>query len=273
MIIYEFLSCDIICNDCRYGHSATVIGSKMFVFGGMGKGGDLYRDLHSLDLISWEWADVRAITASPTPRFNHGCCGIGNKIVVQGGWDGGETAYNDLWVFDTSSFSWTQPRTAGFAPSPRYGHSLTFIPSTGQVVVFGGACFDEEVGCLTYLDDVKILDSSSMIWSRPSLSGKTPSPRFMHSACLVEGERIVISGGWGRGGVQAKGESTDPSAYPLSVLDLSSSKWRVPKRSVKRRVPNRYGHEVVTIAENLCMMFGGFDGKQAVNSLLVLEFS
>jgi host cell factor len=49
-----------------------------------------------------------------------------------GGWDGNEI-FDDLWVFNTDSFAWMQPRTTGFAPTPRYGHTLTL--TSGRIVV------------------------------------------------------------------------------------------------------------------------------------------
>lgn len=52
-------------------------------------------------------------------RLNHATLLVGRKIVIHGGWDGSSSTMNDLWVFDTDSFAWLQPRVGGLAPSPR----------------------------------------------------------------------------------------------------------------------------------------------------------
>jgi hypothetical protein len=55
-------------------------------------------------------------------RLNHASVLVGRKMVVHGGWDGKRKSLNDLWVFDTDSFTWLNPITAGLSPCPRYGN-------------------------------------------------------------------------------------------------------------------------------------------------------
>ena len=37
----------------RYGHSAHLIGSRMFIFGGKGPADEYYKDIYFLDLVDW----------------------------------------------------------------------------------------------------------------------------------------------------------------------------------------------------------------------------
>jgi hypothetical protein len=53
----------------RYGHSAHIFGSRMFVFGGKGPGDTVYKDLYFLDLIEWIWVAVNPISRGPSPRY------------------------------------------------------------------------------------------------------------------------------------------------------------------------------------------------------------
>lgn len=56
----------------RYGHSCHLVGSRMFVVGGKGPNGQLYRDVHFLDLVDWTWVAVNATSTGPSPRcVNH----------------------------------------------------------------------------------------------------------------------------------------------------------------------------------------------------------
>lgn len=52
-------------------------------------------------------------------RFWQASVLVGHKIVVHGGWNGSNHCYEDLWVFDTDSFAWMQPRTGGLPPTAR----------------------------------------------------------------------------------------------------------------------------------------------------------
>lgn len=52
----------------RYGHSAHILGSRMFIFGGKGPRDIVYKDVYFLDLIEWVWVPVNTISNCPPPR-------------------------------------------------------------------------------------------------------------------------------------------------------------------------------------------------------------
>ena len=52
-------------------------------------------------------------------RFWQASVLVGHKIVVHGGWNGSNHCHEDLWVFDTDSFAWMQPRAGGLPPTAR----------------------------------------------------------------------------------------------------------------------------------------------------------
>lgn len=149
----------------RYGHSAAMVGSRMFVFGGRIAGGDLPKDVHYLDTTTWEWHRVQLSTAAPPGRLCHASTLVGTKVVVFGGWDG-RRSMDDLWVFDTDTMGWIKPRTSGPQPSPRQGASIDILPD-GRLVVFGG-CTVTPGAPPRYWADVRELDTETMVWSRGS---------------------------------------------------------------------------------------------------------
>ena len=110
----------------RYGHSVELVGSRMFAFAGQGTTGT-FRDMNFLDLVEWTWVPVSVTSASPSARFFHASLLVGRKIVIHGGWDGHLQCMGDLWVFNSETFTWLQPKCAGAIPSPRYGHSLNLL--------------------------------------------------------------------------------------------------------------------------------------------------
>ena len=200
----------------RYGHSSALIGSRMFIFGGKGPNGDTYKDVYFLDLVDWIWVAVNTVSAGPSARFYHACEVVGRKLVVHGGWNGSEL-FDDLWIFNVDTFGWSMPKTDGFSPSARYGHSLTLCPD-GRLVMFGGTSFDDpKNGIPKYNDDVRQLDTDTMTWARPRCGGHTPTGRFGHTATLIDDGCIAIFGGWGRGGCQCRESVNDARAFSTCI--------------------------------------------------------
>jgi len=176
---WHSVKCSGVLPQPRYGHSVTVVGNRMFMFGGKGEG-TIFRDIHFLDLDEWAWVPVSSTASGPSPRLNHASVLVGRKLVVHGGWDGKKRCLSDIWVFDTDSFTWMSPTTAGLAPSARYGHSLQLL-NDGRIMLFGGMSVkDGEVP--TYHNDLRELNTESMVWSKTRVSAEVlPSARYNHS--------------------------------------------------------------------------------------------
>ncbi len=67
-LVWHQVSCSGDLPGPRYGHSAHVLGSRMFVFGGKGPGETVYKDVYFLDLVEWVWVPVNVISEMPLPR-------------------------------------------------------------------------------------------------------------------------------------------------------------------------------------------------------------
>ena len=149
----------------RYGHSAQIVGSRMFIFGGKGQNDKIFNDVYFLDLVEWIWVQVQSISQGPNPRFNHASALVGRKLVIHGGWNGYE-AFDDFWIFNTDSFAWISPKISGFSPTARFGHTMN-LTSDGRLLVFGGCALDKSGTMPRYNNDVRQLDTDHMVWSRP----------------------------------------------------------------------------------------------------------
>jgi host cell factor len=240
----------------------------MFIFGGKGPNGAYYKDIYFLDLVEWIWVPVSTLTQGPSARFFHASEAVGRKLVVHGGWNNSDV-YNDLWIFNTDSFSWTQPRTSGFGPTARYGHSLT-LTQDGRLFIFGGMSLNKDTGIPKYNDDVRQLDTDTMVWVRPRVDGSCPTGRFGHTSVLMDDGKIMIFGGWGRGGCQCPESISDIRAHTVHVLDTNSMNWWTPHRLGKKPVKHLYSHGAVKAAgSSSVLIFGGFDGRQACNDFYV----
>ena len=156
----------------------------------------------------------------PSPRYKHAAALIPDKggkarMLIFGGQDEEKTALNDVHLLDLETKIWTKPEAAGQKPSPRYGHTATFIPAKRTVIVLGGtdgkhlesaaaaAAADPEFPShktrkslcemTTYS-----LDIDTMTWSTISCknerTGAQPSPRVYHSSVLI-GKNLFVTGG------------------------------------------------------------------------------
>lgn len=81
----------------------------------------------------------------------------------------------------------------GVRPNACLGHSATLVPSTKQVIVFGG--WDDN---LQPRSDVFILDAETYAWTKPDTKGSPPPRRAWHTAVYAESlDGVLVFGGRG----------------------------------------------------------------------------
>ena len=259
----------------RYGHSVELVGSRMFVFGGRGASGAL-RDISFLDLVEWTWVSVSVTSASPSPRFFHASLLVGRKIVIHGGWDAHTRCMGDLWVFNSDTFTWVRPKCAGILPSPRYGHSLDLL-GDGRILCYGGCAVSLKDPVPEYYNDLRQLDTETMIWAKPSVGGDSaPSKRYGHKTAHID-SGLIFFGGWGLGGLQNT-ECMQKGTGSFYVLKLTPNgtgttinEWVLPHAPIMP-VPHKYGHTMTTIGNTL-YIYGGWNGKQATSDLIEVRLT
>ncbi|KAI0756785.1 hypothetical protein C8Q80DRAFT_1130480 [Daedaleopsis nitida] len=202
----------------RYGHAVTMVGSRFFVFGGQ-VDGEFLNDLWSFDLNSlrtkaaWELVEPAEGSPRPPKRTSHVCVTFGEKIILFGGTDC-QYHYNDTWVFDTNTKTWSELTCIGFIPSPREGHSAAMVDDV--VYVFGGRGVDGKD-----LGDLGAFKVTNQRWYMFQKMGPAPSPRSGHAMASM-GSRVFVLGGLG-------GESLNPQKPEdptiVHVLDTKHIKY------------------------------------------------
>lgn len=291
-------------------------GTRLLVFGGMVEHGRYSNDLFELQSANWEWRHVRPKApkndVAPCPRLGHSFTMIGSQIFLFGGLandsddpkDNIPRYMNDLYILDTRPgqpvMQWEKPICCGTPPSPRESHTaVAYIPKNtssssingcstngngvagAKLIIFGGMA-----GCR--LDDLHVLDISTLTWSRPTLSGPPPLPRSLHSASII-GNKMFIFGGWVPHHERDANESKDwcPSiendpnqplppiihekewrcTNTLGVLDLDTYIWQyVSSETSADTVPKaRAGHCAVPISTRLYIWSGRDGYKKAAN--------
>ncbi|KAE8915635.1 hypothetical protein PF005_g6250 [Phytophthora fragariae] len=190
----------------RYGHSALLLngGERMFIFGGRGARGEAFRDMYFFDLGAMTWMQVQWTTDCPAGRYGHAVASVDDdKMFVFGGWDG-KKSMNDLWAFDSVSFTWRRPKCSGKPPTPRQNLSMVDLSSNGEggplaLLLYGGYTVMPDT-LPVYNKDVYVFDIVSMAWSRPRLVGEYPPGTFgqsmNHAGAGSGAELAVMLGGW-----------------------------------------------------------------------------
>jgi hypothetical protein len=64
----------------------------------------------------------------PSERFHHQCVIQKDSLILFGGINKGRNYLNDLWEFSFEKLSWSEIKTTGTLPSPKYGLHLVSIP-------------------------------------------------------------------------------------------------------------------------------------------------
>lgn len=129
----------------RDGHSACVIGNRMYVFGGFEEQADRFsNDVYALDLWTFKWEYVCTQGVPPSHRDFHSACAIYNRMYIFGGRGDMDNPYhssrdtycNRLTYLDTETSRWHFARALGDVPTGRRSHS-SFV-YRGEMYIFGG---------------------------------------------------------------------------------------------------------------------------------------
>jgi hypothetical protein len=166
----------------RGGHTATLVGSRVYVFGGEDARRRPLAELWVLDLAAMEWARPAAAGAPPPPRAAHAAAAHRGRYVVVVGGGSTATCTADVRVLDTQAMAWSAPACEGGPPPPRAGHGAAALGATLYVV--GGG--DNAAGRpdMWALDLAGLEGGGALRWS---LVGHTPPD----SAVAAEGLSLV----------------------------------------------------------------------------------
>ncbi|XP_036221617.1 host cell factor isoform X2 [Bactrocera oleae] len=262
----------------------VVVGTRMFVFGGMIEYGKYSNELYELQATKWEWRKMQPELPdnmpAPCPRLGHSFTIVGDRIFLFGGLANESDDpknnipkyLNDLYILETRGVhshngKWIMPKTYGENPPPRESHTGVAFTSKNtnklHLLIYGGMS-----GCR--LGDLWLLEVDSMTWSKPRTRGPAPLPRSLHSATMIC-NKMYVFGGWVPLLTNDSKSTTEREwkcTNTLAVLDLDSMTWEnVTVDSVDEDVPRaRAGHCAVGIQSRLYVWSGRDGYRKAWNN-------
>ncbi|ETN24826.1 hypothetical protein PPTG_01014 [Phytophthora nicotianae INRA-310] len=258
----------------RSGHSLSIVGSSGYLFGGCdyaeppGPTNDLFALKINANAPS-EWERLRSPLngAWPPPRWKHSATVVDNKIYIFGGFQSSSARFNDLWIFNPITLDWSQSGAgsgglnsnihrasvakpvAATLPAPRGAHSAVAIRR--NIYVFGG------YGGTGYsrrdFDDLYMLRTDDLSWTKVTYKGKPPDKRAGHQACAVD-DLMLVCGGW----------NSVAQFNDLHIFDSTVNSWTLVEGTHMATTLPRWNHAccaVLAIPHAKVFVFGGVVGE------------
>ncbi|XP_065767962.1 kelch domain-containing protein 3 isoform X3 [Muntiacus reevesi] len=225
-------------------HSATMLGSHMYVFGGRA---DRFGPFHSnneiycnrirvFDTRTEAWLDCPPTPVLPEGRRSHSAFGYNGELYIFGGYNARlNRHFHDLWKFNPVSFTWKKIEPKGKGPCPRRRQCCCIVGD--KIVLFGGTSPSPEEGLGDEFDlidhsDLHILDFNTSHMSFEELLE-------LQSRVGTKAYKQLVTGS------NTKKQSSRPPVPKACVAD----KHRPLEMSAKVRVP--FLRQVVPVSKKV----------------------
>ncbi|XP_061345502.1 tRNA wybutosine-synthesizing protein 2/3/4 isoform X2 [Gastrolobium bilobum] len=168
----------------RHRHAAAVMGSNIYVFGGLDND-IIFSSFYILDTISLHWKEIPVSGDWPCARHSHAMVASDSQIFMFGGYNG-EEALGDLYSFDVQRGQWKKEKTVGRNPHARFSHSIFVYKN--YLGVLGGCPVRQ------HCQELALLDLKLRMWKHVTLNS-VGKDLFVRSTANVICDDLVILGG------------------------------------------------------------------------------
>ncbi|KAF9926546.1 hypothetical protein FBU30_003873 [Linnemannia zychae] len=227
--------------------TVNLVGESVYVFGGCDPK-SCFNTLYIFDADTMHWSQPKTYGSIPPPCRAHTSTLVDNKrLYVFGGGDGPQY-FNELYMLDTDTLTWTNPQTTGKRPRRRRAHTTCVYNNC--IYVFGGG------DGLQALNDTYQLSLADMHWTEVKTTGTIPISRGYHTSNLIKNHFIVYGGSDGH-----------ECFSDVHVLDLDTKNWT--KIDINRPLP-RLSHTSTQVGSYL-FIIGGHDGSRYSCDVMMLN--
>ncbi|KAF8399614.1 hypothetical protein HHK36_015483 [Tetracentron sinense] len=124
----------------RDSHTCSSWKNNVIVVGGEDASDFYLSDVHILDTDTLVWRELSTSGQMLSPRAGHSTVALGKNLFVFGGFTEDRNLYDDLYMLNLDTGSWTKVMATGQAPSPRFSVAGDCLDLPKGVLVFIGGC-------------------------------------------------------------------------------------------------------------------------------------
>ncbi|CAN1326735.1 tRNA wybutosine-synthesizing protein 2/3/4 [Linum perenne] len=179
------IECGGSCFPPRHRHAAGVVGSKIYVFGGLNND-SVFSSFHVFDTVKLLWKEVVVGGDQPCARHSHSMVAHKSKLFMFGGHNG-EQPLGELYSLDVDSYVWKKEKPAGRSPSARFSHSM-FVYNN-FIGIIGGCPVNQ------HFQDLALLDVEHQLWSHVRLNCIGRELLVRSTTSVVDDSLVLIGGG------------------------------------------------------------------------------
>lgn len=238
------------------GHSATLVGGEIIIFGGLSVKRHAFV---GLSLLDYRWRQICVVGPFPKTRSFHSMTLAKDKLVLLGGKNESGT-FNRVGLYDLieqhyEEFSPPEKFSRAFK---RWQHSAVYFQQLNEIVVFGGR--DGAVKALTLF----ALNTESWGIRQIKPKGRRPPPVGMQTASVHRYNMFVLLG---------TNILVDNRLFVLNMQPGRLEEWTEVK--CKGAVPTGLTTFSSVLYHNSLIVFGGYSymDKQYCNDLSVLDLA
>lgn len=201
----------------RYAHTGSTIDNNVIYIGGQLAQKIRYNDIFFYNTENGHFTQPK-IRGCPPNLSKHTAVDINGLVYVFGGYDGLSQRF-ELAVFDPKNLAWEVPTTTGNCPTSRSNHAAAAIKD--KMYIFGGLL--QQGTSLIDSNDLYVLDTKTMVWSKPNVTGDLPEVRCGHKLVSIDNKLYMFGGG--------SGDNWSKKFNQLYCFDPETDTWSLPEAS------------------------------------------
>ena len=204
----------------RRNHVSLLIGTNLFIYGGINQSKTCLNDCWIYDLIKHKWSILEFTGRYPPPLYGHcACLALEASQILQdtlsvyhkpassrktlpllksdgvfffGGYNDTKIPTNLFFrmVIGIKPVIFEIPEISGVPPSPRIEATMNFYSGNNMLIIHGGR---NDMKNELY-NDIVLLDMEAMNWIHPNFLSEPPLQRSEHKSLIISSKLFIFGG-------------------------------------------------------------------------------